>query len=70
MTTAQHNSDQKKRKVTFDDEWKEWILKIPCCLEGKLNINKEMVKALVHTDPNLSTEMREIRPTKLFCTKF
>ena len=57
--TDEHSTDKTERKRIFDQKWKQWIDEIPCCLESKLNINNEMVKVLVNTDPTLNTEMKE-----------
>ena len=57
--TDEHSTDKTERKQIFDQKWKQWTNEIPCCLESKLDINNEMVKVLVNTDPTLNTEMKE-----------
>ena len=59
MTSAIDTKDPNKCKQAFDQEWKQWISKVPCCLESKIDINNEMENVLVNTNSILNMEMSE-----------
>ena len=59
MTSAIDTKDPNKCKQAFDQEWKQWISKVPCCLESKIDINNEMEDVLLSTNSILNMEMSE-----------
>jgi hypothetical protein len=57
MTAAHNTKDPENCKVAFEQEWKQWILKVPECKEERNDVNDEMLNVLSDTDPTLNTEM-------------
>ena len=58
-SSAIDTTDQNKCKQAFDQEWEQWIAKVPSCQEIKTNIDNIMQSVLIDTDPILNTEMRQ-----------
>ncbi|CAB4008032.1 interferon-induced very large GTPase 1-like, partial [Paramuricea clavata] len=59
ICSAHSTDDVKKSKVAFEQEWQQWIVKVPQCQEIRMNVNTEMVDVLSDTNPVLNTVIRD-----------
>ena len=57
INSAHDNVDAKKCLEEFEHEWKKWIADIPACPEKKNDVNNEMARVLIDTNPALTAEM-------------